>query len=60
MPCDTPFMRQKGIPLPHRQPQVNVMDLCFCIKDVFFMKMKQVYFGKQNTCQHKMLKTCIM
>ena len=27
----TPFMRQKGIPLPHRQPQVNVMDLCFCM-----------------------------
>jgi len=34
---DTPFMRQKGIPLPHRQPQVNVMDLCFCSKDVFLM-----------------------
>jgi len=30
----TSFMRQNGIPLPHRQPQVNVMDLCFCIKDV--------------------------
>jgi len=41
----TPFMRQKCIPLPHRQPQVNVMDLCFCIKDVIF---KQVFFGKQN------------
>jgi len=33
----TPYMRQKGIPLPHRQPQVNVMDLCFCIKDIFLM-----------------------
>jgi len=27
-------MRHKGIPLPHRQPQFNVMDLFFSIFNV--------------------------
>ena len=30
----TPFMRQTCSPTPHKQPQVNVMDLCFRIKDI--------------------------
>ena len=45
-------MRQKCLPLPHRQPQVNVMDLCFCIKDLIlnvnetslFRKTKQMIY----------------
>ena len=49
----TPFMRQKRILLPHRQPQVNVMDLCFCIEDVIFNVNETSLFRKQNTCQHK-------
>ena len=44
----TPIMRQKGIPLPHRQPQVNVMDLCFVIFNVnetsLFRKTKQMIY----------------
>ena len=58
--CGTPFMRQQCTPLPRKQPQVNVLDLCFCIKDVISNANEKVFFGKQNTGQYKMLDTCIM
>ena len=40
----TPFLRQKCTPSPHKQPQVNVMDLCFCIKDVIIHIYLHLYF----------------
>jgi len=45
----TPFMHQKCIPLPHRQPQVNVMDLYFCIKDVIFNVNETSLFSENKT-----------
>ena len=36
-------MGQKCTPSPHQQPQVNVMNLCFCIKDVIFNGFTKQY-----------------
>ena len=52
-------MRQKCIPLPHRQPQVNVMNLCFCITDVIFNVNETSLFRKTKQMSYiHLLKYC--
>jgi len=49
----TPFMRQKCTPSPHKQPQVNVMDLSFCIKGVINILQHELFhlvpYSSNNT-----------